>query len=125
MSSAEEKAALIQGPVAAADTSGRTGVARISISGSAQSAALPTAMLSGGFVALWCSTDIQWAFGVGSAPTIALNALGALGVGGATIGITLSAATREHWPVPRGATHIGWIGTTGYLEIVNTQALAG
>lgn len=119
---AAEKCALIQGPIAAADATGKTGVARIALAG-ASSAALPSYMIGGrGFISLFATADIQWAFGIGSAPAIALNAAGALGTGGATIGQTLSAATREQWPVPPGATHIGWYGASGYLEIVNSQA---
>lgn len=124
-SSAEEKCALIQGPIAAADATGQRGVYRVAISGVAQNATLPSFMTAGrGFVSLFATADIQWAFGIGSAPTIALNEASAVGTGDVNAGQTLSAATREQWPVPPGATHIGWIGTSGFLEIVNSQGQA-
>lgn len=122
---AEVKAALIQGPIAAADATGLRGVHRIAVSGSAQSFAIPSGLLGKrGFINLYATADVQWAFGIGSAPTIVLNQASAPGTGHVGAGATLPTGQWMAFPIAEGATHVGFIGTTGFLEWFNSQAVA-
>jgi hypothetical protein len=126
----------VTGPIAAADTTGRTGVMRIAVSGSAQNFALPTSGAAPGkrhtLPARWlriaaAGVNVQWAFGVGSAPTIALNQAAAVGTGHAAAGATLFNGIPEQVLVPSEATHVGFIGESaaGYLELyVSDQPIA-
>lgn len=122
-SESQEKAALVQAPIAAADTNGVTGVHRIAITGSTQFAAIP-AKLRGKWVDLYCTADVQYAFSSGtSSQTIALNQAAALGTGNAAAGKTLVAGMDKPTRVPLTATFINFIGTTGYLEIVCSEGV--
>lgn len=118
-----EKAAAIQAPIAAANPAGNTGVHRIAVSGSAQSFALPAGMI-GKYITLFCTAEIQYALGLGAAPTIVLNQAAALGTGHAAAGKTLTAGQDKDVPIPKAATHIGWIGTTGFVEIYCSETPA-
>jgi len=120
---AEERAALIKAPVAAADATGATGVFRVAISGASQNAALPSAWVQRGFVCLYCTADVQYAFGIGAAPTLVLNQASAVGTGHVSAGKTLPAGQDKDVPIPVGATHIAWIGSSGYIELYNSQAI--
>jgi hypothetical protein len=120
---AAAKAALIQAPIAALDATGNTGVMRIAITGSAQNFALPSALVgTRKFIALFCTADIQYAFGIGAAPTLVLSQASAPGTGHASAGATLPAGQWKDVPIPEKATHVGFIGSTGFLEMYNSQA---
>lgn len=123
-----EQAARVTGPIAAADATARTGVMRVAFTGSAQTATLPTTGAEKGkkstlgkrFIRIAAvGANAQWAFGVGSAPTIVLNQTAAVGTGNAGAGATLFNGLPEQLLIPSEVTHIGFIGdnsTTGYLE---------
>lgn len=130
MSSELNQAARVTGPIAAADATARTGVMRIALSGSAQNFALPTTdkadgkkhTLSARWIRMYADGDsIQWAFGVGSAPTINRDEAAAVGTGDVNAGGTLVNGLPEHVLIPDEATHVGFISKTAspptsYLE---------
>ena len=124
-----DQAARYTGPVAAADATGRTGVMRIAVTGAAQNFALPTSdvasngkrrsAVGGRFIRIVAvGVNVQWAFGYGTAPTIALNEISASGTGDVNAGASLFNSVPEHPLVPSEATHVGFIGdaAAGYLE---------
>lgn len=127
MSEAEDKAAKLAHPVAAADASGLTGVIRIQLTGALQSFAVPSGMV-GKFATLTvCSTDdVQFAFGMGSAPLLVLNQLAAPGTGHAAAGATVLSRTSVDRRIPLGVTHLSVFATGasgGYLELVCSEVL--
>lgn len=127
MSVPELKAALLGHPIAAADVRGITGVYRYALTGSPQNAAIP-AELRGKFTTLTVvsADDIQFAFGVGAAPTIALNQASALGTGHVQAGKTVFSRIPLDRQIPLAATHLGWCatgGSGGYLEIECSELL--
>lgn len=128
MSEAEDKAARLGHPVAGADSTGLNGIHRIQLTGSLQTFALPSAM-PGKFVTMTvCSTDdVQFAFGVGSAPVLVKDQLAALGVGHVAAGKTIFSKTSLDRRVHRGATHLSVLSTGasgGYLEIECSEQLS-
>lgn len=128
MSEAEDKAAKLGHPVAAADTSGLTGVYRIALTGALQSVAVPGGMV-GKFATLTvCSNDdVQFAFGMGAAPALVLNQVSTVGAESAASGKTIFSRTSVDRRIPRGATHLSVIatgGSGGYLEIDCSEQLS-
>jgi hypothetical protein len=122
MSVAADKAASIQGPIAAADATGLTGVMRVAMTGSSQSVAIPTE-LRGKYVDLYCTVEAQYAFGTGAAaPTIVTDQAAALGTGHASAGKTLPAGIDKSVLVPTNATFIAWKGASGFIELVCSEA---
>jgi hypothetical protein len=124
-----DQAARHIGPVAAADATGRTGVMRIAVTGAAQSFALPAAdsansgrqrsAVGARFIRIACvGVNVQWAFGIGAAPTIALNEISVSGTGDVNAGATMFNSVPEQPIIPSGATHVGFIGdaAAGFLE---------
>jgi hypothetical protein len=116
-----DQAARVTGPFAAADATARTGVQRIALSGASQSFVLPVVAsedgkkhnLSGRFIRMFADGDsIQWAFGVGSAPTIVRDQAAAVGTGHVSAGGTLVNGVPEHILVPDKATHVAFISKT-------------
>lgn len=124
MSSAnQEKAALVQAPIAAVDTTGQSGVYRIAITGSSQSVAIP-AELRGKWIDLFVTADVQYAFSRGvAAQTLALNTTATPSAGSASAGKTLVANMDKPTRVPRTATFLNFIGTTGFLEFCCSEGV--
>jgi len=114
MSVAQEKAALAQGPIIASDATGLTGVARYTLSGSSESAAIPTS-LRGKWLNIYTSGfDVQFGFSrAAAAPTLTANATANLGTGGTSVGASLPGSAWTSVLVPAGATFVVWIGTAG------------
>lgn len=122
------KAARVTGPIAAADATNRTGVVRIALTGSAQTATLPTtgrdpqkkSTLGARFIRIAAvGANVQFAQGLGSAPTIVQNQAAAVGTGHASAGATLFNGVAEQFMLDSAATHLGFIGdggAAGYLE---------
>lgn len=122
-----EQAARVVGPIVAADATNRTGVIRVANTGSAQTATLPTSGAERGkkstlakrFIRIAAvGANVQFGFGIGSAPTIVLNQASAVGTGHVSAGATLFSNNPEQFLIPSDATHIGWISdaAAGYLE---------
>lgn len=116
----------VTGPLAAADATGRTGVMRIAVTTSADSFVLPTtgaapgkrSTLGGRWIRILAmGANVQYAFGLGSAPSITTNEASAPGTGDANAGATLVASVPEQVMVPSEATHMGFRGdAAGFLE---------
>lgn len=133
-STAEEKAALVGGVIARADTTGLTGVLyRADASASNTALTLPVdsngkAVIRGKWLALYAkSTDVQYAFGAGSAPTLTYNQNVTIGTGHAAAGGTCPAGLVAQFLVPLTATHISLIAetATGKVELYVLEALSG
>lgn len=125
-----DQAARVTGPISAADTSGRTGVMRLALTGSAQTFTLPTASkahdkkhaLAGRFITMYADGDsIQWAFGKGAAPTIVRDQVSVVSTGHVSAGATLVNGVPRSFLIPNDCTHVGLISKTAspptsYLE---------
>lgn len=128
MSSTENRAASINGPLAVANASGKTGTHRYDSSISNTSVALPAGMLdphekAGRWVRIRSiGVQTDYAFSDG-AQTLVLNQTSALGTGNAAAGDTLVADSYEDVQVPAGATHINFISsaTGGYVVIRRSE----
>lgn len=119
-SSAEQQEAMCPGPIAAADTTNGTGTMRVLLTGANQTAALGT-LPAGRWARVCCNSldDIQWAYGIGSAPSLTYNQTSAFGAGSAGSGETLLSKTSDQHIVPKGATHIAFRSSAtngGYFE---------
>lgn len=123
-----DKAAGVAGPIAAADASGMTGVYRIACTGVAQSFVLPVTLANQMNRTNWAKrfislkaigVNIQFAQGMGAAPTLVLNQASAVGTGHAAAGATIPSGTEVQFLVNATATHVGWISdaNAGYLEV--------
>lgn len=110
------------GPVGGADSTGRTGVMRVALSGANQSFTLPTtgaepgkkSTLGGRFITMMVvGTNAQIAFGVGTNININIDEPAALGTGDANAGATLIDGRERRFLVPSEATHLSFRGTSG------------
>lgn len=112
MSEAEDKAARLGHPIAAADATGVTGVQRYALTGALQSWAIPTG-LRGKFLTITIASndDVQFAFGAGSAPALVKDQLSSFGTGHVAAGKTIFSRTSLDRRVPANATHLSVIAT--------------
>jgi len=127
MSNAETKAASYFGPVATTTTAtgGLQGVARYATSTSSANVALPTVTYGDGRVVCTLqgkymdftnestTNGMNFAFGVGAAPTLVYGQAATLGTGHVSAGAHLAPGQTKSVIVPPLATHIAWIAAAG------------
>lgn len=128
MSLVADKAAAYAGPVAGTFVAGRSQVLyRASASATNTALTLP-AGVAGSWIDLYSSdVSFQYAFGVGSAPTLVYNEAVTIGTGDVNAGQTLPPGIVHSRLVPKDATHIALItdaSPTGRWEIVQTEVPA-
>ncbi len=132
MNSAEK----LGGAVAAADATGLTGVYRYAASASNTSVALPVrGDKRGGFSTLATrflrvravGCNVQYAQGLGAAPTLVFNELSVWGTGDVNAGATVVDGTSEDFIVDAHATHLAWIcsNATGTVEFYLSDTTSG
>lgn len=121
MSSAEQQAALLSHPIAAADVSGVRGVYRYAL-GSTVNITLPQG-LRGAYVRISVMGDdpVQYACGIGAAPVLSNNATSAVGTGSAAAGASILGNSSMDAIIPREATHLTIIGGTGFVELYRSE----
>ncbi len=132
MGSHSEKAAALAGAVAAASTTGLTGVMRYP--GSASNTPITLAVapektsgasaLAGRFLRIrpvGCS--VQYAQGFGAAPTLVYNQASTYGTGSVAAGATVVDGTFEDFVVDARTTHLSFICSTaaGFVEFYVTN----
>jgi len=115
------RAALVSGPIAVADSTGATGVMRYATSASTQSVAVPAAMLGCWIKVQAVTLQVDWAFSTGAAATLVLNQASVLGTGHASSGDTLQSGSTDQVLVPKPRdgkpVYLNFIssGTTGFF----------
>jgi hypothetical protein len=117
-----EKASLVSHPLAVADATGLTNVHRYSLTGAAQSIAIPAGW-RGRFCLLTndSSADIQYCLSVGAAATLVMDQTAAIGTGHAACGSTIFAGTSKDARIRQGASAM-WLNVIssvsgGFLEV--------
>ena len=115
------RAALVSGPIAVADSTGATGVMRYATSASTQSVAVPAAMQGCWIKVQAVTLQVDWAFSTGAAATLVLNQASVLGTGHASSGDTLQSGSTDQVLVPKPRdgkpVYLNFIssGTTGFF----------
>lgn len=113
MSAVVTQAVSIAAPLAAADSTGLTGVVCVDTTTSSQSITIPT-QLRKKFVTIQAtSADCKIAFGAGSAPTVTPATRNTFASPSALVGFTIPAGQARDFKVPANATHLSYANATG------------